>query len=99
MNSRNEQNVPPERVETILHILPVMDVMLLVKVTVQRPKKSIGKITVSPMNWFLGRYNIFALQDLMIIKKAIKTLNDFCNYFFVCKKCAYHDIIVQNLYK
>ena len=46
------------------------------------------------MNWFLGRYNIFALQDLMTIKKAIKTLNDFCNYFFVCKKCAY-----KNLYK
>ena len=77
MNSRNELNGRPGQVVTTLPISPVTDAMLLAKVIVQRPKKSIGKIIVSLMNWFLGLYSIFAQQDLMTIKKAINELNNF----------------------
>ena len=77
MNSRNELNARLERVVTTLLISPVTDAMLLAKVIVQRPKKSIGKIIVSLMNWFPGLYSISAQQDLMTIKKAINELNNF----------------------
>ena len=101
MNSRNELNAPPGRVVTTLPISPVTDAMLLAKVIVQRPKKSIGKTIVSLMNWFPGLYSISALQDLMTIKKAINELNNFkknaekLNYFLYVNIYKYCTEFIQ----